>query len=143
MSSAQEQEVRAEVRRWLAAHWRVDQSLVAWRHVLADSGWGVPHWPRQWFGREMPVALLPAVEAEFEAVGAVGVARVGIRLLAAATLLEHGSDAEKAQYLRRILTGEDTWCQLFSEPGSGSDLAGATTRADFKGTHWVVNGQKL
>jgi len=73
----------------------------------------------------------------------VSVAKSGVRLLAAATLLEHGSDLQKKQLLRRILTGEDTWCQLFSEPGSGSDLAGATTRADLVGDHWIVNGQKV
>ncbi|MGC1190790.1 MAG: acyl-CoA dehydrogenase family protein, partial [Candidatus Binatus sp.] len=60
-----------------------------------------------------------------------------------ATLLEHGSDQQKKKFLRRILTGEDTWCQFFSEPGSGSDLAGATTRADLKGDFWIVNGQKV
>ncbi len=76
-------------------------------------------------------------------IGAVGVAKTGIRRLAAATLLAHGTDAQKEKFLRRILTGEDTWCQLFSEPGSGSDLAGATTRAEFKGNRWVVNGQKV
>ena len=63
--------------------------------------------------------------------------------LAAVTLLEHGNDAQNEKYLRRILTGEDLWCQLFSEPGSGSDLAGATTRADRDGDGWRVNGQKV
>ena len=53
------------------------------------------------------------------------------------------SDEQKSRFIRRILTGEDTWCQLFSEPGSGSDLAGATTRADPQGDHWIVNGQKV
>ncbi len=143
MSDIDERAVRAEVRAWLEAHWDPQRDLVAWRGMLADSGWGVPHWPRAWFGRDLPVALCGAIEAEFEAVGAVGVARIGIRMLAAATLLEHGTDAHKARFLRRILTGEDTWCQLFSEPGSGSDLAGATTRADFDGAQWTVNGQKL
>ncbi|MBK6658131.1 MAG: acyl-CoA dehydrogenase family protein [Proteobacteria bacterium] len=143
MSTHDEAEVRAELRDWLRAHWDVNRSLVAWRNLLVDSGWGMPHWPRAWHGRDLPVALLPAVEEEFEAAQAVGVARIGIRLLAAATLLEHGTDAHKARFLRRILTGEDTWCQLFSEPGSGSDLAGATTRADAADGGWVVNGQKL
>ena len=64
-------------------------------------------------------------------------------MLAAATMLEHGTDLHKKKFLRRILTGEDTWCQLFSEPGSGSDLAGATTRADFDGNNWIINGQKV
>ena len=143
MSQSNETTIRAAVRDWLATHWDPERGLVAWRHLLAESGWGVPHWPSEWCGRGLPVALLPAIEAEFDAIGAVGVARVGIRLLAAATLLEHGRDEHKARFLRRILTGEDTWCQLFSEPGSGSDLAGATTRADFDGERWRVNGQKL
>ena len=136
-------EVRAEVRAWLAANWDPEASLAAWRGKLADSGWGVPTWPKQWFGRDLPQALQPVVDEEFHRAKAVGVAKTGIRLLAAATLLEHGDDQQKHKYLRRILTGEDTWCQLFSEPGSGSDLAGATTRAEFDGDRWIVNGQKV
>ena len=135
--------VRREVREWLEASWDPNEDLVAWRNLLADSGWGMPVWPRQWHGRDLPQALAPVVDEEFARINAVGVAKTGIRLLAAATLLEHGNDAHKARFLRRILTGEDTWCQLFSEPGSGSDLAGATTRADRHGDHWIVNGQKV
>ena len=135
--------VRREVRQWLEANWDPNEDLVAWRNLLADSGWGMPVWPRQWHGRDLPQGLAPVVDDEFARLGAVGVAKTGIRLLAAATLLEHGSDAHKERFLRRILTGEDTWCQLFSEPGSGSDLAGATTRADRHGDHFLVNGQKV
>jgi alkylation response protein AidB-like acyl-CoA dehydrogenase len=87
--------------------------------------------------------MVPVIEGEFERIGAISVARTGIRTLAAATILAHGTDLQKEKYLLRILTGEDTWCQLFSEPGSGSDVAGAVTRADFKGNRWVVNGQKV
>ena len=143
LDSPQASAVRKEVRTWLEANWDPDASLVAWRGKLADSGWGMPTWPAEWFGRDLPQALLPAVEEEFARIGAVGAAKTGIRILAGATLLEHGSDDQKARFLRRILTGEDTWCQLFSEPGSGSDLAGATTRADFDGERWIVNGQKV
>ena len=143
MSKVSEAEVRAEVREWLAANWDPDMSLVEWRGKLADSGWGMPQWPKEWYGRGLPHALARAVEEEFANVGAVGAAKSGVRLLAAATLLEHGSDLQKKKLLRRILTGEDTWCQFFSEPGSGSDLAGATTRADLKGDFWIVNGQKV
>src|SRR5216683_817884 len=143
MSNVSEADVRAEVREWLAANWNPDLSLVEWRGKLADSGWGMPQWPKEWYGRGLPHALARAVEEEFANVGAVGIARSGVRLLAAATLLEHGSDLQKKKFLRRILTGEDTWCQLFSEPGSGSDLAGATTRADRNGDHWIINGQKV
>jgi len=143
MSETTEASVRADVGAWLEANWDPDLGLVEWRNKLIDSGWGVPSWPKAWFGRELPMALEMVVEEEMQRVGAVGVAKTGIRRLAAATLLVHGSDAQKERFLRRSLTGEDTWCQLFSEPGSGSDLAGAMTRAEFKGNRWVINGQKV
>jgi alkylation response protein AidB-like acyl-CoA dehydrogenase len=143
MSKISETDVRAEVRTWLAANWDAEMSLVAWRNKLVDSGWGMPQWPEAWYGRGLPLGLVRAVEEEFASIGAVGVAKSGVRLLAAATLLEHGTERQKEKFLRRILTGEDTWCQLFSEPGSGSDLAGATTRADLHGDYWLINGQKV
>ena len=143
MSEVNETEVRAEVRKWLAENWNPEMPLVEWRRKLADSGWGMPQWPKQWYGRGFSHPLARVVEEEFANVGAVGVAKTGVRLLAAATLLAHGTDAQKKKLLRGILTGEDNWCQFFSEPGSGSDLAGATTRADLNGDFWIVNGQKV
>ena len=143
MSETTEAAVRADVRAWLEANWNPELGLVEWRNRLIDSGWGVPSWPKAWFGRELPMALEMVVEEEMQRAGAVSVAKTGIRRLAAATLLVHGTDAQKERFLRRSLTGEDTWCQLFSEPGSGSDLAGAMTRAEFKGNRWVINGQKV
>ena len=143
MSEFTEEAVREELRAWLKENWDHNLGLVEWRNMLADSGWGAPHWPKEWYGRDLPVGLVPVVDDEFERAGAVGVAKMGIRTLAAATILTHGTDMHKEKFLRRILTGEDTWCQLFSEPGSGSDLAGATTRAELKGNKWVVNGQKV
>jgi len=143
MNDMTEASVRAELGAWLHANWNPDRPLLEWRNILVDSGWGAPHWPRQWHGRDLPVGLLPVVEEEFKRVGAVGVAKVGIRVLAAATILEHGTDEQKKRFLRPSLTGEEAWCQLFSEPGSGSDAAGAVTRADRQGDHWLINGQKL
>jgi alkylation response protein AidB-like acyl-CoA dehydrogenase len=143
MSEMTEASVRADVRAWLEANWNPDYSLIEWRNRLVDSGWGAPHWPTEWYGRNLPAGLVPVVQEEFNRIGAVGVAKVGIRVLAAATILEHGTDLQKKKFLRPSLTGEEAWCQLFSEPGSGSDAAGAVTRADLKGDHWVVNGQKL
>jgi alkylation response protein AidB-like acyl-CoA dehydrogenase len=143
MTVPDEQAVRREVAGWLAANWDPALSLVDWRNKLVDAGWGVPDWPKDWHGRGLPAALNGPIQEEFDRIGAVGVCRIGIRMLAAATLLEHGGEDQKRRFLRRILTGEDTWCQLFSEPGSGSDLAGATTRAEFDGTRWTVNGQKV
>ena len=139
--------LRIEVRDWLAGHWNPNASLIEWRTRLVDSGWAMPQWPERWFGRGLDARQAGIVADEFAAANAVGVANGGPGRLAAATLLEHGSDAQKERYLRPILTGEDTWCQLFSEPGSGSDLAGATTRADRHTDAdrdvWIVNGQKV
>ena len=136
-------DARAEARAWLEEHWDPELSLVEWRSLLADSGWGCPTWPREWYGRGLPPALAEVVSSELDRVGAVGTpAGSGIGL-AAPTILEHGSDDLKARLLRPIVTGEHTWCQLFSEPGSGSDLAGLTTRAERDGDEWVVTGQKV
>ncbi len=143
MAAHNEAAIRAEARAWIAANWDPELALAEWRGRLADSGWGMPHWPVEWHGRGLPVALVAAVDEEFERAGALPVPKSGIRMLAAATILEHGSDMLKEKFLRRIVTGEDIWCQLFSEPGSGSDLAGATTRAAMVGNKWVVNGQKV
>ena len=143
MSEPSEESVRSDVRAWLEANWNPDYGLVEWRNKLVDSGWGAPHWPRQWHGRDLPVKFGTIVDEELARIGAVGVAKAGIRTLAAATILAHGTDLHKEKFLRRILTGEDTWCQLFSEPGSGSDMAGAVTRADRQGNKWVINGQKV
>jgi alkylation response protein AidB-like acyl-CoA dehydrogenase len=143
MSQPTEASVRADVRAWLEAHWNPERSLRAWRELLADSGWGCPTWPEAWYGRGLPVALEHVVSEEFRRVGAVGIPSGIGPGLAAATILEHGSDALKRRLLRPIVTGEHNWCQLFSEPGSGSDLAGLTTRAERDGDEFVINGQKV
>lgn len=133
----------AEVRAWLEANWNPDTSLREWREQLADSGWGAPDWPTDFYGRGLNAEQAALVGAEFARIGAVGAASSGPRLLAAVTLMAHGNTDQKKKYLRGILTGADAWCQLFSEPGSGSDLAGSTTRADRDGDRWIVNGQKV
>ena len=137
------EQIRQDVRDWLTSNWNPNLDLVRWRELLADSGWGAPDWPRDYFGRDLAPQLSTVVEEELARIGAIGAAHSGVRMLAAVTLLAHGSHEQKQQYLRRILTGEDHWCQLFSEPGSGSDLAGATTRADLEGDEWIINGQKV
>jgi alkylation response protein AidB-like acyl-CoA dehydrogenase len=136
-------EVRAELRAWIAASWDPSMSLLEWRGALVDAGWACPSWPRAWFGRDLPPWADAIVAEELARAGAVHTPfGVGFGL-AAPTLLAHGSDDVKRRFLRRTVTGEHTWCQLFSEPGSGSDLAGLTTRAERDGEEWVVNGQKL
>lgn len=143
MSESSEDGVRSEVRAWLEANWNPDTSLREWRELLADSGWGCPSWPVEWYGRGLPVQFESVVSREFRRAGAVGVPAGGGVGLAGVTILAHGSDELKRRLLRPIVTGEDAWCQLFSEPGSGSDLAGLTTRADFDGENWIINGQKV
>jgi alkylation response protein AidB-like acyl-CoA dehydrogenase len=137
------QKVREEVRAWLDACWDPDSTLVRWRQLLADTGWGCPTWPTEWYGRGLSPEMAAVVSSELARVGAVGPATGAAMSLAAPTILAHGSDDQKRRLLRSIITGEDRWCQLFSEPGSGSDLAGLTTRADRDGDEWVVNGQKV
>jgi alkylation response protein AidB-like acyl-CoA dehydrogenase len=136
-------DVRAELRAWLAGQWDPELSLVEWRTRLADAGWACPTWPERWCGRGLRPEVASVVEQELTEVGAVGIPDgVGMGL-AAPTMLEHASDDAKARFLRRTVTGELKWCQLFSEPGAGSDLAGLTTRADRDGDQWIVNGQKV
>jgi alkylation response protein AidB-like acyl-CoA dehydrogenase len=136
-------ELAAEVRAWLTANWDPDLSLLDWRIRLADSGWACPSWPPQWCGRGLAPSVAAIVAAELSAAGAPGPPEgVGMHL-AAPTILEHGSDDLKQRFIRATVTGEITWCQLFSEPGAGSDLAGLTTRAERDGDTWTVNGQKV
>jgi alkylation response protein AidB-like acyl-CoA dehydrogenase len=134
---------RQEVRAWIAANWDPELTLREWRQRLLESGWAAPSWPTEWFGRGLPPAADAVVAEELVAAGAVGPPLGAGMGLAAPTLLAHASAALKRALLAPILTGEHTWCQLFSEPGSGSDLAGLTTRAERDGDEWVVNGQKL
>ncbi len=137
-------DIRAEVRAWLATTWDPQRPLDQWRELLVESGWGCPTWPRQWWGRGLGAdAAAAAVADEIQRAGAVGAA-IGVGMaLAAPTILQHGTDELKRRHLRMIASGAETWCQLFSEPGSGSDLAGLTTRATRDGDEWVVNGQKV
>src|SRR3954465_1654134 len=90
-----EASVRAEVRAWLEANWDPNLGMVEWRTKLCQSGWGAPHWPRQWYGRDLPVKFNAIVDEEFAKIGAVGVAKAGIRTLAAGALPAPGRDFPK------------------------------------------------
>src|SRR5215813_4384178 len=100
MSELTDQNVRGEVRAWLEANWSPELGLIEWRNKLIDSGWGVPGWPKQWYGRDLPAGLVPVVEEEMQRIGAIGVAKAGIRTLAAATILEHGRSEEHTSELQ-------------------------------------------
>ena len=139
----EESNIKQQARDWIESNWNPEQSLLAWRTKLLESGWGVPSWPKDFFGLGLTPAKTIEVDEVFSELGAIGAANSGVRMLAAATLLEHASESQKQRYLPGIVTGAESWCQLFSEPGSGSDLAGATTKAERDGDEWVINGQKV
>ncbi len=138
-----ETDVRDSAREWIRANWDPDLTLLEWRRSLAASGWAVPSWPTRWHGRGLPSWADRVVSEELRAAGAVGTPLGGGMSLAAPTILEHGPDELRERILLPTITGEVTWCQLFSEPGAGSDLAGLSTTAVRDGDDYVVNGQKV
>ena len=135
--------VRDEVRSWLANNWDPDLTVAEWWDRLCDSGWAMPTWPQEWFGKGLPRELAGVVSAELRAAGAIGPPSGLGTLLAGPTILVHGTDEQRARYLRPILNGQEAWCQLFSEPGAGSDLASLQCRAERDGDEWSINGQKV
>ncbi|MBT4161553.1 MAG: acyl-CoA dehydrogenase, partial [Gammaproteobacteria bacterium] len=137
------EEISKAVSQWLDDNWDQDLSLTEWRNILVDSSWATPHWPEAYFGRGFTTEQSAIVGRIFSERGIVPVAQTGPRRLAAETILAEGNDQQKRRYLRPILTGEESWCQLFSEPGSGSDLAGLSTKAEFIDGKWIINGQKV
>lgn len=135
--------VRADVRQWIADHWNPEMPLARWRVLLADSGWACPPWPSQWCGRGLPGALARVVAEEMKRAVVPGAPEGVGMMLVGPILIEHGSDELRERYIRPTVTGEITWCQLFSEPGAGSDLAGLQSRAVLDGDAWRLSGQKV
>jgi alkylation response protein AidB-like acyl-CoA dehydrogenase len=154
---------RAEVRAWLDANaklevdadlrisvvggYRDDPASIAeakrWQATLADAGWAAIHWPSTYGGRDATPLESTVL---FEEVGrydvpdtlfSIGIAMIG------PTIIAHGTDAQKERYLQPMRRGEEIWCQLWSEPGAGSDLAALATRAERDGDEYVLNGQKV
>src|SRR5580704_10846229 len=160
LASTPEQEAfRAELRAWLAANLpaeyggglppRFDDlaaevaSLRSWQGKLAAGRWVGVAWPEAFGGRGAgPVEHFIVQEELARARAPEMVGRIGINL-AGPTLLAHGTDEQKARWLPRILSAQDLWCQLFSEPGAGSDLASVSTRATPVEGGWSVTGQKV
>jgi alkylation response protein AidB-like acyl-CoA dehydrogenase len=123
-----------------AAHVRACKE---WQRTLYDGGWAGITWPKDWGGRGGPgwqQRIWNEEQARFDV--AVGVFAVGIGM-AGPTIIAWGSEAQQERFLPAMLRGDEIWCQLFSEPGAGSDLAGLRTRAERDGDEWVVNGQKV
>jgi len=142
-SKHDDEDLYASARAWFEQHWDLDASLGEWWEELAASGWGLPAWPRAWFGRGLTSAQSRVVGRARADVGAIGPpSGIGV-MMAGPTIIDHGTEEQKQRFLPEMVTGRHVWCQLFSEPGAGSDLAGLQTRAVRDGDEWIVNGQKV
>jgi alkylation response protein AidB-like acyl-CoA dehydrogenase len=138
--------LKAQVAEFLATRDPKGSEPLEFLRARFDAGLAWVHYPAGLGGQGLPRSLQSAVDREFEAVGAPTnhPERSGIGLgMAAPTILAHGTADQKQRWLRPLWTGEEIWCQLFSEPGAGSDLAGLATRAVRDGDVWTVNGQKV
>jgi alkylation response protein AidB-like acyl-CoA dehydrogenase len=150
----QEQEFRAEVRAFLADKLSPrlankvklgkrlsKEDMEGWHAALNARGWLAPNWPREWGGAKWTAIQNHIFDEEAWAAGAPRVIPFGVNMLGP-VLIKFGSQQQKEHFLPRILDGTDWWCQGYSEPGAGSDLASLKTRAERVGDHYVVNGQK-
>ncbi|HWD03141.1 MAG TPA: acyl-CoA dehydrogenase family protein [Amycolatopsis sp.] len=139
-------DLRGQVEQFLAAHDPKTTERLDFLRARFDAGLAWVHFPEGLGGQGAPRALQPVVDAAFAEAGAPDndPRRIGIGLgMAAPTILAFGTDDQRKRYLRPLWTGEEVWCQLFSEPGAGSDLAALSTRAVRDGDDWVVTGQKV
>jgi alkylation response protein AidB-like acyl-CoA dehydrogenase len=140
------EQLRDRVEAFLAEHDPADTPKQDFNNARFDAGLAWVHYPEGLGGLGLSRTLQGVVDAEFAAAGAPtnDPERNGIGLgMAAPTILAYGSDEQKQRWLRKLWTAEEIWCQLFSEPGAGSDLAALATRAVKDGDEWVVNGQKV
>ena len=153
---------RAEAREWLEANFpkslgkdvaaqaaalmspeKPTGDLALWKERMGQKGWGVPTWPKAYGGGGLSAAEARVLAQEMAKIGAVNpIGGMGVGMFGP-TLLEYGTEEQKQKYIPDIATGTVRWCQGFSEPGAGSDLASLQTKAEDKGDHFVINGQKI
>jgi len=151
---------RAQARDWLKAHFPPSlkgkggfmngeggapssADIRAWTRAMGETGWGVPTWPKAYGGGGLSSAQARALQQEMNAIGAWNpIGGMGVMMFGP-TLLEYGTEAQKQRHIPAIVRGEIRWCQGFSEPGAGSDLASLQAKCEDKGDHWLVNGQKI
>jgi alkylation response protein AidB-like acyl-CoA dehydrogenase len=154
--TAEEKQFRDELRAWLAANlpkdwneWRekpIEVSfpyLRAWQRKLHDGGWAAVSWPKEYGGRSASLMQQAIFWEEMARVDAPPTANtLGLGIIGP-TIISHGTEAQKKRYIPKILSAEEIWCQGFSEPNAGSDLAGLQTEARLDGGGYIVNGQKV
>jgi alkylation response protein AidB-like acyl-CoA dehydrogenase len=151
---------RAEARAWLEANFPpslknrhdiaaseapvpVEGDYAIWKTRMGDKGWGVPTWPAAYGGGGLSAADARILREEMARLGAWNpIGGMGVMMFGP-TLLEYGTETQKQRHIPPIVRGELRWCQGYSEPGAGSDLASLQTRAEDKGDHFLVNGQKI
>jgi alkylation response protein AidB-like acyl-CoA dehydrogenase len=143
MSDTKDDTIVDELRSWLEQNWDPDLTVADWWERLGMAGWAAPTWPVEWYGKGVSRDEANTISQELTRFGAVGPPSGLGLLLAGPTIVTHGTDAQRTALLPDIVCGRKAWCQLFSEPGAGSDLAGLQAKAVPDGDEWVVNGQKV
>ncbi len=151
---------RAEARAWIEANFpaslkghnpmgglegppRETEDTKAWKKAMGAKGWGVPTWPAEYGGGGLTHQQNKVLQEEMNRAGAYNpIGGMGVGMFGP-TLLEYGTDDQKKRHMPGIVSGDVWWCQGYSEPGAGSDLAGLQTKLEDRGDHWVVNGQKI
>ena len=152
LNAMEDDDFRMLVREWIEAnyppeirnpakrlHW---SECSVWYMKLAEKGWLCPSWPQEYGGMGLTPAKQIIMLDEMERHGCARTVDQGV-LMIGPLIIAHGSQAQKDTYLPKILSGEHVWCQGYSEPNAGSDLASLRTRADLDGDHYVINGQKI
>ncbi|MBI2388005.1 MAG: acyl-CoA dehydrogenase family protein [Deltaproteobacteria bacterium] len=152
--SPEELAFRDEVREWIRTampprlraiaevdgHFGVDETM-EWHRILHRKGWVAPHWPRKFGGPGLDVTRRFILTEELELSGAPQLLPFGLSMVGP-LIMQFGDEAQQARYLPKILSGEEKWCQGYSEPNAGSDLAAVRLTAEDAGDHFVLNGQK-
>jgi len=148
---------RDEVRRFIDEHYDADlrarnaqskngyldkDSMLKWQRALYRKGWAAPHWPVEYGGAGFTATQKYIFDLEMSAAGTPTMSPMGLRMVAP-VIMAFGSDAQKKQHLPPILASEIWWCQGYSEPGSGSDLASLQMKCEDKGDHYLLNGSKI
>lgn len=147
-----DEQFRLEVREWLEANfpreWRFPSRRIGfvqgmpWHKKLSAKGWVAPGWPKAYGGMGLSAYQQVIFQEELDRIGAFMLPNFGVTMLGP-LLLRYGTGEQKARYLPKILSGEELWCQGYSEPGAGSDLASLRMSAEEDGDEYVINGQKI
>ncbi|MSQ47666.1 MAG: acyl-CoA dehydrogenase [Deltaproteobacteria bacterium] len=156
--SKEDETFRKEVRAWLKKNLPKKDKAISdlmphdpervkrskdWQHKLFDAGYVAMNWPKEYGGQDADVMRQTIVNEELTLARAPGLVGASGLTMLGPTLIQCGTEEQKRRYLPKVLTADEIWCQGYSEPGSGSDLASLTTRAELVGDEFVVNGQKV